>query len=186
MKRTLFLSAVAMLAAAVIFRWWLPTERAPSPVISLPETRLDYQLSDFDAQIFDESGALEFRLSGPVLAHDPNTRIVALTDPEFRFEGSREPWWGRADQGHFDRGMDTLDLTGAVELWQDLPEGRLTVRSERLQHQRPARTISADVPVRLTRPGTELNAGGLMIHLDRETVELQNDVHIETRVRTIE
>jgi len=175
-----------MLVAAVAFRWWLPTERTPSPTISLPETRLDYQLGEFEAQMFDESGALEFLLSGPVLAHDPDTRVVALSRPEFRFEGNSRPWRGRADQGRFDRGMDTLDLIGQVELWQDLPEGRLTVHSERLQHQRPARTISADVPVRLTRPGTELNAGGLMIHLGTESVELLNDVHIETTARTIE
>jgi lipopolysaccharide export system protein LptC len=186
LKRTLLLTAAGILVAAVAFRWWFPTERLPSPAIAMPETRLDYQLGQFEARVYSESGALEFLLSGPALAHDPDTRVMALTRPEFRFEGSSLPWWGQADQGRFDRGMDTLDLIGGVEMWQDLPEGRLTVRSERLQHQRPARTISADVPVRLSRPGTELNAGGLMIQLDSETVELLNDVHIETTIRNVE
>jgi len=207
LTRALVLVGAAVLAAAVLFRWWLPSERVTTPAISRPDTRLDYRLEDFKAHFHDEQGRPELLVRGPSLEHDAESRVVTLRNPEFpellvqgpslehdaesrvvtlrnpEFEVATpaEPWKGRANQGVFEREFDTLRLVDEVELWRDGPKGRLIVTTQALQHQRPARTISADVPVILTRPGTELNAGGLMIQLDTETVALSDDVHIQAQ-----
>jgi lipopolysaccharide export system protein LptC len=181
LRRSLVLVGAVVLTAAVLFRWWLPTERVVTPTISRPDTRLDYRLEDFRAAFYDEQGHPELRIGGPRLEHEAESRVVTVLDPEFQIATAAEPWNGRAEQGLFEREFDTLRLIDQVELWRDGPEGRLTLTTQALQHQRPARTISADVPVLLTRPGTELNAGGLMIQLDTETVELSDDVHIQAR-----
>jgi len=181
LKRSLVLVGAIVLTAAVLFRWWLPSERIITPSISRPDTRLDYRLEDFEARFHDEQGRPELTVRGPSLEHDAESRVVTLREPAFRISTEDAPWNGRALQGYFDREFDTLRLTEQVELWRDGPEGRLTLTTQALQHQRPARTISADVPVVLTRPGTEVNAGGLMIQLDTETVELSDDVHIQAQ-----
>ena len=181
MTRALVLVGAAVLAAAVLFRWWLPSERVTTPAISRPDTRLDYRLEDFKAHFHDEQGRPELLVQGPSLEHDAESRVVTLRNPEFEVATPAEPWKGRANQGVFEREFDTLRLVDEVELWRDGPKGRLIVTTQALQHQRPARTISADVPVILTRPGTELNAGGLMIQLDTETVALSDDVHIQAQ-----
>lgn len=181
MKRSLVLVGAIMLTGAVLFRWWLPSERIITPSISRPDTRLDYRLEDYEARFHDEQGRPELLIRGPSLEHDAGSRVVTLRQPEFRISTEDAPWNGRANQGTFDREFDSLRLTDQVELWRDGPKGRLTLSTQALQHQRPARTISADVPVVLTQPGTELNAGGLMIQLDTETVELSDDVHIQAQ-----
>jgi len=181
LKRSLVLIGAIVLTAAVLFRWWLPTERIVTPTVTLPDTRLDYRLQDFKALFHDEQGRPGLLIRGPSLEHDAESRVVALRQPEFQFSTEAEPWNGRSEQGVFDREFETLRLIDQVELWRDGPKGRLTLTTQALQHQRPARTISADVPVVLTRPGTELTAGGLMIQLDTETVELSDDVHIQAQ-----
>ena len=175
------LVGAVVLTAAVLFRWWLPTERVIAPTVTPPDTRLDYRLQVFKARFHDEQGRPELLIEGPGLEHDAETRVVTLTDPIFLIDTEAAPWNGRAKQGRFEREFDTLYLIDAVELWRDGPDGRLTVTSQALQHQRPARTISADVPVDLTQPGTELRAGGLMIQLDTDIVDLSNDLHITSR-----
>jgi lipopolysaccharide export system protein LptC len=181
LKRALILVGAVVLTAAVLFRWWLPTERIITPSVAPPDTRLDYRLQDFEARFFDAQGRPELRVQGPSLEHDAETRVVTLLDPEFQISTATAPWNGRANLGRFEREFDTLELIDEVELWRDGPKGRLTLTTQALQHQRPARTISADVPVDLTQPGTELSAGGLMIQLDTDIVDLSNDLHITSR-----
>ena len=179
MKRVMLVLFVAVVLGAVfVFRWWLPSERVANPIVSLPDTRLDYRLEDYQAQFYDQQGEPELQVRGPQLEHDAESRIVTMIEPEFQLSTETAPWLGRADLGEFDRGFDQLSLTSNVELWQDLAIGRLTLVTESLQHLRPARTISSDQPVQIQRPGTKANANGLMIRLDTETVELSDDVYL--------
>ncbi len=181
MKRGLLLATTLVLIGVIAFRWWLPTERVITPRIILPDARLDYRLQDYEIQFHDAEGRPDLMVRGPRLEHDADSRVVTLIDPEFQLSTESTPWQGRADRAEFDRDFDSLSLLDDVELWRDQAIGRLVLNTESLQHQRPARTINTDVPVRLTRPGTEVNSGGLMIQLDSETVDLKNDVHLHAR-----
>ncbi|MEN1727037.1 MAG: LPS export ABC transporter periplasmic protein LptC [Pseudomonadota bacterium] len=181
MRRGILLTAAIVLLSVLVFRWWLPAERVITPTVSLPDTRLDYRLQDFTARFHDEAGRPELEISGPNLEHDAESRQDTITGPEFAFMTADSPWMGQAQRGEFDREMDTLELINEVEVWREQAEGPLRFTTERLQHQRPARTISADVPVLLTQPGARVEAGGLMIQLDSETVNLTNEVHLHAR-----
>lgn len=181
MKRSLVIAASLVLIGVVSFRWWLPGEHSTRATISLPDTRFDYSLTDYQARFHDALGQPELNVAGPRLEHDAETRVVSLTEPEFSVTAADGDWQGQARRGRFTRDEALLELEDTVIITRDQPAGRLTIATEALQHLRPARTISADVPVTVTRPGTELTAGGLMIHLDNETVELSNDVYVQTR-----
>ncbi len=180
-KRSLIIAASLVLIGVVGFRWWLPGEHSNRAAISLPDTRFDYSLTDYRAYFHDASGQLELQVEGPGLEHDAAARIIRLSEPSFVIPTVDGDWHGQARQGFFYRNDELLELKEAVTITRDQPDGPLTIRSEILQHRRPARTISSDVPATLTRKGTDLTAGGLMIHLDNETVELSNDVFIQAR-----
>ncbi|AKS41019.1 LPS export ABC transporter periplasmic protein LptC [Wenzhouxiangella marina] len=179
MRRALVLTAAASLVSVFAFRWWLPAEHRATPTLALPDTRFDYSLGDYQALFHDDQGRPELRIRGPRLEHDANSRTVRLDQPRFSLLDDSGAWEGRADHGEFQREESLLLLSGQVQLERATPTGPVRLETEALQHQRPARTISADVPVRLSRPGTELDAGGLMMHLDNETVEFSDDVQIE-------
>lgn len=181
MRRSLVIAASLVLIVVVSFRWWLPGEHSNRTAINLPDTRFDYTLTDYQARFHDALGQPELSVAGPRLEHDAATRIVSLIDPRFTIPAAEGRWQGQASRGRFTRDQELLELMDNVTITRDQPDGRLTITTEALQHLRPARTISADVPVALMRPGTDLTAGGLMIHLDNETVELSNDVHLQAR-----
>jgi LPS export ABC transporter protein LptC len=179
LRGRLVLAASLVLVAVFLVRWWLPGERPSTVLPSLPDTRFDYTLSDFSARFYNAEGELSLLLDGPRLEHDSATRIASLVSPSFRFDPEGRDWHGQALSGQFDRDADALSLIGEVILHQQLEQGRLVIETERLQHQRAARTISGDQPVSLRQPGTQARAGGLMIRLDEDTIELHEHIHAQ-------
>ncbi len=173
----LILTAVLALIAVFLLRWWLPGDRLEQSLPSLPDTRFNYTLSDFEARFYAPDGEQELLVSGPRLVHDQSQRTATLDQPRFRWFGQQQPWDGRAVQALFERDGDILTLAGDVHIEQQSERGRHQIETERLQHLRAERTILGDEPVRLTGPGTLLTAGGLTIRLDDDTLQLSDQVH---------
>lgn len=184
MSWRLVMAACLVLILAFVVRWWLPGERPSLPLPALPDTRFDYTLSDFSARFEDAEGQTTLIVTGPRLEHHSVSRIATLDSPRFRFEPDDRDWHGRSNIGRFERDADLLSLEGDVVLHQLLEDGELRIETEELHHQRSARTIFADVPVNLTQPGTEARAGGLMIRLDQDNIELTNDLHAQMQTRS--
>jgi len=180
MKRPLVIAATLTLIAVFSFRWWLPSDRPALPSVSLPDTRFDYSLSDYQARFHDQQGQVELVVSGPRLEHEAARRVVLLDAPRFSLPDPEGGWEGRSEQGEFRRDEDLLELSGQVELGRPVEGGRLQLETEVLQHHRSARTIETDSPFRLARPGTFVTARGLLIELDKEAAELRHDVRIQT------
>lgn len=173
----LITAAVLVLVVVFVLRWWLPGDRLEQTLPSLPDTRFNYTLSDFQAHFYAADGRQELLVQGPRLVHDQVERTATLDAPVFRWFGQQQPWDGLADQALFERDGDVMTLSGAVRLEQQNDRGRHRIETERLQHQRAARTIVGDQPVQLDGPGTLLTAGGLTIRLDDDTLQLSDQVH---------
>jgi LPS export ABC transporter protein LptC len=178
----LVIAACLVLVLAFAIRWWLPSERVSTTAPTLPDTRFDYTLTEFSARFTNAEGQVELLIEGPRLEHDSATRIATVTEPRFHLAPDSQDWTGRSRTGRFERDEELLVLEGEVVLSQPLEEGMLTINAEILHHHRPARTISADTPVEMHRPGTWLRAGGLMIRLDQDTIELSNHVQAQMQV----
>jgi LPS export ABC transporter protein LptC len=178
----LILAACLALALVFLVRWMLPSERTPSALPELPDSRFDYTLSDFSARFIGEEGRVELLVSGPRLEHDSATRVATLTEPRFQVGPDGSNWQGRARQARFDRNDEVLVLEGNVVLTQPQEDGAVTVSGEALQHDRLARTIASDQPVEIERQGTWLRAGGLMIRLDQDLIELSDHVQATIQV----
>ena len=173
----LIIAAVLVLIAVFLVRWWLPGDRLEQSLPSLPDTRFNYTLSDFEAHFFTAEGTQELIVKGPRLVHDQTQRTATLDEPAFRWFGQQQPWDGVADRALFERDGDVLTLAGDVQIEQQSERGRHRIETERLQHLRAERTILGEEPVRLTGPGTLLTAGGLTIRLDDDTLQLSDQVN---------
>jgi len=182
MTRRLVGAAGLVLIIAVVFRWWLSPDLAPDLPVSQPDTRFNYTLTDFRYARYDQTGRRELAVSGPRLEHDPAQRKALIEAPRFELTANGSRWRGSAQLGQLLRNSDILVLDGAVRLDQlDDPEP-VSVRTESLQHDRLARTIETDQPVEIRRPGITLEAGGLTMVLDNQTMELSNGVYIQAEV----
>lgn len=182
MSWRLFLAASLVLVLAFIVRWWLPGERPSVPLPTLPDTRFDYTLGDFSARFYNDEGEMTLLVSGPRLEHDSATRIATLQLPRFQFEPDGRNWHGQSNSGRFERETDQLTLEGEVMLTQALDHGEVVIHTETLHHHRAARTISTDTAVTLHQPGTQARAGGLMMRLDQDTIELSD--HVQAQMQT--
>ncbi|MEE4330959.1 MAG: LPS export ABC transporter periplasmic protein LptC, partial [Wenzhouxiangella sp.] len=182
MSWRLILAACFALALVFALRWMLPSDRTPGALPELPDARFDYILSDFSARFTDESGQVALLVSGPRLEHDSATRVATLTEPRFHVEPDGSNWRGQARQARFDRNGEILVLEGDVQLTQAHEDGAVVVTGEALQHDRLARTIASDQAVEIERPGTWLRAGGLMIRLDQDFIELSDHVQATIQV----
>lgn len=177
MSWRLVLVAGLALVLAFTARWFWPSERSAIVLPSLPDPRFDYSLENFSARFLDDDGRLELQVSGPRLVHDSASRTVTLTEPRFRLDPEGSHWEGQSELGYFLRDADELILSGDVRFTQALPVGETLITGERLQHDRRARTIHSDRPVEIHRPGTLLRAGGLIVNLEDDSIELFNDLH---------
>lgn len=182
MSWRLVLAACAALVLAFAIRWWLPSDRPGISVLPPPDTRFDYTLTDFSARFSDANGKVELLVSGPRLEHDSATRVATLLEPRFLLDPTGSNWHGQSRTGRFERDEEELVLEGEVILTQPLESGSLVIETERLQHHRLARTISANQTVTAQQPGTWLRAGGLMIRLDQDTIEFSNHVQVQMQV----
>lgn len=173
----LILAACIVLLLVALLRWWLPDERRDHSLPSLPDTRFNYTLTDFTARFTNEQGELELVVSGPRLVHDASNRTASLQEPRFVWPLSSPPWTGQAALAVFERDHGVLVLDGDVRLQQSAADGHWLIQTERLQHDRAARTIVGDEPLTLSGPGTRLQAGGLLFHLDDDIIYLSRHIH---------
>ena len=183
MKWSVIIAAGLALFVALAVRWFWPSDRVQTPTVELPDARLDYILTDFTAYFSDQQGDLELLVSGPRLEHDSGTRVATVTQPRFQFRPEGDNWTGRSDTGRFLQEEDELILQDNVVLTQLLEDGEVVIEGQALHYHRSARTISANTPVEVHRPGTWLRAGGLMITLEKDLIELSN--HVQAQLQTV-
>ncbi len=182
MKWSVIVAASVALLLVFALRWFWPSDRVQPPAVELPDARFDYILTDFSASFSDPQGHPELLVSGPRLEHDSRTRIASVEQPRFQIRPQSDQWTGRSDTARFERDEDEISLLGNVVLSQSVEQGELVIESQALHHHRGAGTISADTPVEIHRPGTWLRAGGLMITLEKDLIELSN--HVQAQMQT--
>lgn len=185
MKWSVILAASLCLLLVFGLRWFWPSDRVQPPTVERPDARFNYILTDFTARFTNPEGEIELLVSGPRLEHDSAIRVATVQEPRFQVRPDDDDHWsGRSDTGRFERDEDEWILQGNVVVTQQREDGELVIESQALHHHRGAGTISSSTPVEVHRPGTWLRAGGLMITLDQDLIELSN--HVQSQLQTVQ
>lgn len=179
MTLRIVLAACLALVLALAVRWMMPSDRSASVPVSVPDTRFDYTLGDFEARFRNGANQLELIVSGPRLEHLSEERIAVVDQPRFHVEPQAADWRGNALRGRVLRDDELLILEGDIELRHRDPGGEIRVRAEQLRYDRTARTITSDQPVEVRQGESWLRSGGLTIRLDDNILELSDDVQAE-------
>lgn len=176
MRLRIVLTACIALLLVLAARWFLPAERTAPPDVTAPDTRFNYTLSDFSASFRNAEDKLELAVSGPRLEHLAEERIGLLTRPEFQVEPEGANWRGQAERGRILREDEELILENEVELVHRHRDGDIHIHAQSLHYHRGRRTITSDLPVELRQGDSWMQAGGLVIRLDDNLIELTKNV----------
>ena len=110
---------VPLLLGTLLVRDWVegPASLAPEEPLEIQRLRADYYLEEFTTRRFDESGALEYLLSGDALSHYPEDDRAEISRPRVELHRREARWYGRADAGTLVRDpRDVVTLVGDVRL----------------------------------------------------------------------
>lgn len=179
MNRKVLIAATLTLLIVFIVRWWIPTERVVRSVPALKNTDLDYTLTDFKSEFFNSDGVLEWVIESPKLTHDAQSRTARIESPLIEIDPTVSQWFASANEGYILRNEDELVLMGNVIIRQPVAEGERIIQTERLHHHRRQRTISTDDEVEIQMPDAIIQAGGVSIDLNTQTMEFFDHVQGE-------
>jgi len=177
-RRRYWLVAALTLAVLIVGNWWI--NRAVQTEPQAPESveqRIDYALSEFRAQFFDEQGTPTLNIAGPRLEHDTRNREARITRPRFVIDPSDQAWSGTAEHALIERESRRVMLQGAVRIEKSHPRGTVHIESEEVHYDRAAGTIHSPGPAYMEQSGNQLTGGTLTAWIDDERMELDQDVH---------
>lgn len=170
--------AFAALLFMLAVTWWGFGEREATlePADESTETLLTAYATDFVILSTNDKGVAEFQLEAPIGRYFENQDLWQIDEPQWQMYPEDEPpWVGSADRGQSWAGGEEAELTGNVELTQELPDGTRQLTSERFFLQPKAQYAETDDPVRLTGPTYEITAVGARAWLDEKRTELLNE-----------
>lgn len=164
---------LGLMALLALSTWWLVrhTPQAPGPAApgAVRQTP-DYTMSGFAITRFDAEGRVVLRIAGDTLRHFPATdrleiegvRLQAIAPDGRVTDASARRAVANGD------GSEVQLLGGAEVISQLGGEDRLEVRGEFLHAFLRFERLRSHLPVRVTRGGSEIHAGGLDYdHLQR-------------------
>ncbi len=111
-----FLIAAALFALLGLLVW--KNYLAPKPEVATTPAAFDQQFTDFTARQFDQSGGLEWTVSGSRLNHLTGDKGYRFNQVDFLLAGKEKntpPWRLSAPKGSADEHLDTVELAGGVE-----------------------------------------------------------------------
>ena len=176
-RKSYWLLASLTLVLLLAGQWWLNrSDDQRSAPIALQDQPIDYALTDFTAEFFNDQGELDLIVQAPRLEHRADTRQAHITEPVFTLTGQQPSWRGQAETGLIDRTLEQMELSGRVIARQAHPDGEIRVESDHIRYDRNRQDLHSPGPARISQAGTELRGGTLTVWLNEQRAELENDV----------
>jgi len=181
---------LGLMALLALSTWWLvrhtpagPGPAAPAAVRQTP----DYTMTGFAVTRFDAQGRVVLRIAGDVLRHFPATDRMEVEGVRIHAIAPD----GRVSEATARRALANGDgsevqLLGGAQVTSQLPGGdTLLLQGEFLHAFLRFERVRSHLPVRVTRGGTELRAGGLDYDHLQGTLQLAAPVraHLLPRAR---
>ncbi|MBK8286989.1 MAG: LPS export ABC transporter periplasmic protein LptC [Ahniella sp.] len=168
-----------LMAGAVVTTWWvwLRPEAPPTDDFIGPP-RSDYELGQFDMQVFDETGTLRYFVEAPRLARDSQRESFTIDSPRVRlFDQQEQHWLVTAKSGYIDVRGDRIDFNQNVVLKRDSKIDPIRFASEHLSAFPDAGRIETAAPIEIKARGGTLTGTGLTAELAAKTYRIEQDFH---------
>jgi len=137
----------------------------------------DYFISDFNATMYDESGAASYLITAQYLEHFPdNDTIEAKQIMVEYFDETKQVWQASADDAIGYENIETLLMSGDVKIKRKTqnPEKDLLLETDKIHFDFKARQANTDSKVKITGKNSTINATGMDINLDMGTMTLKS------------
>ena len=174
-RRGVILLFVLSLALAWLSRVQEPADGGP---IAGLDRRLDYALTDFEMQVFDEEGLLSITLRAPRLANDAGTGVGRVEQPRIEVHHEEFDWQVDAEVAVVTSDRETIDLPGPARVRRDgpAPADWLTADGRDIRLQVTPRIATSEQEVELNDSAGRLTGRGFRLDMRRNKFELHEQV----------
>ena len=172
--------SVAVLSALAILSWWGAHERnepSSTPMESL-DTRLNYALWNFSAQLLDENGAEKLQIEAPILRNDASSQVGTVENPRIRIQLEADEWYISANSAIITGDREHVSLVGTVDLLRQNKHTHdtLEIRTRDVMLNVTPRTASTDAHVTIAQNSDRLEAMGMKLDMKTNSYELLDKV----------
>lgn len=179
MSRTQGLAFVLLLIAAVFTSYWVwfrPEPILPDAFVGPP--RSDYELGQFDMQVFDDNGKLSYFVEAPRLARDAQRESFTIDLPRVRLFDQREQHWLiTAKSGYIDVRADRIDFDQNVVMQRDSKVDPMRFASDQITAFHKEGRVETAAPIEIKARGATLTGTGLKANLNDKTYVIEKDFH---------
>lgn len=171
---------IALLAVLAVGSWMLANDsRKPKsePLADL-DTRLDYALWNFNAQVLDAGGVVNLEIDAPILRNNASTRIGSVENPRIRILLEEDEWYITADSAIITADREFVSLVGDVDITRNNRVSRETmeIRTRDVLLNVTPRTATTDARVMISQNSDELEAVGMKLDMKTDSYELLDAV----------
>ena len=179
LKNTIYLSVI-VLATMYLFKGTTSVKIQSDAIAKLPQ---EY-MKDVQVTHFTENGKVKDKIKASFWAYLPDKKISEISAPRLSIVKSDNSFWhvnakyGIASHPTLQSKVTKLELKDNVVVSR--PETHeitpITVTTEQMYYYPGNEYVQTDKFVKMIKPGLEITGTGLEGYLDKNWVELQNDV----------
>jgi LPS export ABC transporter protein LptC len=171
---------LALLAVLAGFSWYGARERVePSskPLENL-DTRLNYALWNFNAQLLDDNGAVNLLVEAPIMRNNASSGIGTVENPRIRIQLEQDEWYITADSAIFTADREFVSLVGRVDFLRQnrINSETLEIRTRDVLLNVTPRTATTDAEVTIAQNDDLIDATGMKLDMKTDSYELLDNV----------
>jgi len=142
------------------------------------DTRLNYALWDFNAQLLDDEGRVQLEMNAPMLRNNASTQVGTVENPRIRIRQEDDEWHISADSAIITPDREHVSLIGHVDFLRQskLKADRLEIRTRDVMLNVTPQTASTEAAVILAQNHDRLEAKGMKLDMKTNSYELLDEV----------
>lgn len=171
---------IALLTVLAALAWFGARERVQPdsrPFENL-DTRLNYALWNFNAQLLDDSGGVNLLIEAPILRNNASSGIGTMENPHIRIQLEQDEWYITADSAIITADREFVSLIGKVDFLRQnrLSRETLEIRTRDVMLSVTPRTATTEAEVAIAQNNDLINAVGMKLDMKTDSYELLEKV----------
>ena len=171
---------IGLLTLMAVLSWLGAHSRSEPPAKPFADldTRLNYALWDFSAQVLNEQGQVNFQMEAPILRNNASSQIGTVENPHIRIQQKEDQWYITADSAIIAADREHVSLIGNVDMLRENQSSHATlrIRTRDVMLNVKPKTASTDASVNIAQNSDHLEAVGMRLDMKTDSYELLHKV----------